>query len=127
MNIKFCVLETLPHIDPVAGPAQVITPDDILKSLRRMKNGKAAGPSIVAAKMLKATFDICCKINADLMNAIILEGTVPADRTDSIIVSLFKVKGGALDRSNYCGLKLIDHALKDIERVILNIVRDSQH
>ena len=92
-----------------------------------MKNGKAAGPSIVAAKMLKATFDICCKINADLMNAIILEGTVPADRTDSIIVSLFKVKGGALDRSNYCGLKLIDHALKDIERVILNIVRDSQH
>ena len=127
MNIKFCVLETLPHIDPVAGPAQVITPDDILKSLRRMKNGKAAGPCIVAAKMLKATLDICCKINADLMNAIILEGTVPADRTDSIIVSLFKVKGGALDRSNYCGLKLIDHALKDIERVILNIVRDSQH
>ena len=127
MNIKFCVLETLPHIDPVAGPAQVITPDDILKSLRRMKNGKAAGPSIVAAKMLKATFDICCKINADLMNAIILEGTVPADWTDSIIVSLLKVKGGALDRSNYCGLKLTDHALKDIEIVIQNIVRDSQH
>ena len=45
-----------------------------------MKNGKAAGPSGVVAEMLKAaTPDTCCKIIADLMNAIIREGKVPAD------------------------------------------------
>ena len=44
-----------------------------------MKNGKAAGPYGVVSEMLKAAPDICCKIIADLMNAIIREGKVPAD------------------------------------------------
>ena len=36
----------------------------------------------------------------------------------------FKGKGTALDRSNYRGLKLIEHALKVFERVIENLLRD---
>ena len=56
------------------------------------------------------------------MNNIICEGRVPADWSDSIIVSLFKGKGDALDQNNYCGLKLTDHLLKIIESVIENIV-----
>ena len=87
-----------------------------------MKNGKAAGPSGVVAEILKAAPNICCKIIADLMNAIIREGKVPADWSNSIIVSLFKGKGDALDRNNYCGLKLTDHVLKVIERVVENII-----
>ena len=56
------------------------------------------------------------------MNDIICEGRVPADWSDSIIASLFKGKGDALDQNNYCGLKLTDHLLKIIESVIENIV-----
>ena len=107
----------------ISGTAQFITPDDILKSLRRMKNGKAAGPSGVVAEMLKAAPDICCKFIADLMNAIIREGKVPVDWGDSIIISLFKGKGDTLDRNTYRGLKLTDHVLKVIERVVENIIR----
>ena len=62
-----------------------------------MRNGKAAEPSGVIAEMLKTALDICCKIIADLMNAIKLEAKVPADWSDNIIVSLFKGKGDALD------------------------------
>ena len=36
--------QNLPHVDPVAGPAQFITADYILKSLRHMKNGKVVEP-----------------------------------------------------------------------------------
>ena len=122
MNIKFLWSQNLPHVDPVAGLAQFITADYILKSLRHMKNGKAVGPSGVPAEMLKATPDICCEIIAYLMNAIILEGKVPADWSDSIIVSLFKEKGDALYQSNYRGLELTDHVLKVIERVVENIL-----
>ena len=50
LNIEFPWSQNLPHVDPAAGPAQFITPDDVLKSLRRMKNGKAAGPSGVLQK-----------------------------------------------------------------------------
>ena len=124
LNIEFPWSQNLSHVDPVAGPAQFITSDDVLKSLRRMKNGKAAGPSGVVAEMLEAAPDICSKIMADLMNAIIREGKVPADWSDSIIVNLFKGKGGALDR-NYRGLKLTDHVLKVIERAVENIIRET--
>ena len=72
----------------------------------------------VPAEMLKATPNICCEITADLMNDIVLEGKVPADWSDSIIVSLLKGKADALDR----GLKLTDHVLKIIERVVENIL-----
>ena len=57
-----------------------------------MKNGKAAGTSGVVSEILKAAPDICRKIIPELMNAIIREGKVPADWSDSIIVSLFKVQ-----------------------------------
>ena len=48
------------------------------------------------------------------MNDIIHEGKVPADWSDSIIVTLFKGKRYALE----LGLKLTDHVLKVIERVV---------
>ena len=70
-----------------------------------MKNGKAAVPSGVVAKILKAAPDICSKIIKDLMNAIICEGKIPADWSYSIIVSLFKGKGDALNWNSYCGMK----------------------
>ena len=108
LNIQFPCSQNLPHVNPVAGPAQFITPDEILKSLRHMKNGKATGPSGVA-EMLKAAPDICCRIIANVMNAIILKGKVPADWSDY----------------SYHGLKLTDHVLKVIERVVENIIRDT--
>ena len=122
LNIEFPWSQNLPYVDPVAGPAQFITPNDVLKSLRHMKDGKVAGPSGVVAEVLKAAPDICSKIIADLMNAIICDGKFPADWSDKIIVSLFKGKRDALDQNNYRGLKLTDHVLKDIERVVKSII-----
>ena len=81
-----------------------------------MKNRKVDGPSRVFAEMLKASLYICSKIIADLMNAIIREGKVPVDWSDTIIVSFFKGKRDGLDRNNYRGLKLTDRALKVIEK-----------
>ena len=98
LNIDFPWSQSLPHVDHVTDTAQFITHDDVLKSLRCMKNGKATGN--VAAKMLKAAPDICSKIITNLMNAIIRGGKVPADWSDSIIVSLFKGNVDPLDRNN---------------------------
>ena len=43
-------VSNVPNIDPVVRPAHFATPRDILKSLRRMKNGKTAGPTGVVIK-----------------------------------------------------------------------------
>ena len=61
------------------------------------------------------------------MHAVICEEKVPADWSASIIVSLFKGKGDALDLNNYSGLKLTDHVLKVIERVVENIICKTLH
>ena len=79
LNIEFTWSQNLPHVDDVVSLAQVIIPDNVLKSLRRMINGKAAGPSGVVAEMLKAALDICSKNIADLVNAVVCKGKVLAD------------------------------------------------
>ena len=79
LNVEFTWSQNLPHVDDVVSLAQVIIPDNVLKSLRRMINGKAAGPSGVVAEMLKAALDICSKNIADLVNAVVCKGKVLAD------------------------------------------------
>ena len=109
LNIEVSLSQNLPYADLVAVPVQFITPYEIFEAHEEWESGR--------------TFWCCCRnvercplwllqIIADLMNAIILEGKVPADWSDSIIVSLFKGKGDALDWSNYRGLKLTDHVLR---------------
>ena len=63
-------------------------------------------------------------ILTDLCNPIIQENSIPSRWDVSIILNCFKGKGAALDRSNYRGLKLIEHGLKVFERVIENLLRD---
>ena len=53
------------------------------------------------------------------MKAIILKGKPRADLIDTIIVSSFKGKGD--DRA----LRVTDHVLKVIERVVENVIRDT--
>ena len=76
------------------------------KSICKMKNDKASGPSSVVTKMLKASSDICSELIADLANSIVCKNKMPSEWEDSFIISLFKGKGEALDRDNYRGLKL---------------------
>ena len=56
---------------------------------------------------------------------ITLEEKVSEDWRDSIIISLFKGKGDALSPSNYHRLKLTNHILKVILRVLDNIIRET--
>ena len=71
-----------------------------------MKFRKSPGPSNVIAEILKASPDQCSQLIVDLINAIIKEGKVPEEWNNNYIVTLFKGEDRALDRWNYCGLKL---------------------
>ena len=114
LNIEF----PWSHVDPVVSPAQFITP----KTLKEWESGWTPG---VVADMLKVAPYIYCNIIADLRNAIILEGKVPADWSDNIIVSLFRGKRDALNQNNYRGRKLTDHVLKVSEGLVENIIRET--
>ena len=49
---------------------------------------------------------------------------MPSEWNDSIIISLYKGKGEALDRENYRDLKLTEHILKVMERIIEDFIRN---
>ena len=52
------------------------------------------------------------------------DGVIPQDWQSSVIVTCFKVKGDALERGNYRGLKWVDQVMKVIERVIDKLLRE---
>ena len=110
--------------DPVLGPPILVTREMVEKYINKMKKGKAPSPSGVVTKMLKVFSDICSKIIADLTNSIIRDNAMPKEWNDSIIISLYKGKGEALDRRKYWGLKLTEHVLKFIEQIIDDLIRN---
>ena len=110
-------------MDPVLEPPPLVTQEMVEKSISKMKTGKAPGPSGVLTEMLKASSDVCSEMIADLTNSIISDNTMPSKWNDSIIISLYKGKGEALDRGNYWGLKLTEHILKVVERIIEDFIQ----
>ena len=96
------------QVEPSIGPAPFISANIVLSLIQKMKLGKSPSPSNIIPKMLEASPDQCSQLIADLINAIVKVGKVPEEWNNSYIMSLFKVKGGALDKEKYLGLKLTD-------------------
>ena len=123
LNIEFdWDKDSLPQVDPIEGPVNVDR-SKVAEAIKKMKNGKAAGPSGVCAEMLKAAGEVGIDMVYDLINDIMKMGVIPTDWQDSIIINCYKGKGDATDRGNYRGLKLLDHVMKVMERVVDGLIR----
>ena len=93
----------------------------VIKVIKLMKCGKAAGTSLIIAEMLKASGVERVQQMRDLINDIIHFRKIPTEWEESIIISL--CNGVALDRGNYRGLKLLDQDMKFLERVDENFLQ----
>src|SRR6267154_2206710 len=102
---------------------RVISAAEVRVAISRAKSGKAAGPSGVAADMLKAAGESGVKWVTDICNEVVSSGEIPADWKRSWMVNVYKGKGNALECSSHRGIKLLDHVLKVLERVIEARVR----
>ena len=74
--------------------------------------------------MLKAAGDEGTRWMTELCNAVIKEGKIPTDWSRSWLVNVYKGKGDALECGSYRGIKLVEHAMKVLERVIERRVRN---
>src|SRR6267154_48759 len=97
---------------------RVISAAEVRVAIPRAKSGKAAGPSGVAADMLKAAGESGVKWVTDICNEFVSSGEIPIDWKRSWMVNVYKGKGNALECSSYRGIKLLEHVLKVLERVI---------
>ena len=83
-----------------------------------MKAGKVLSPSD-SGEMILAAGDMGTSMIRDPAAAIIRDGKVPSDWEQSFIVCLYKGKGDALERGNYCDLKLTEQVMKILERIAM--------
>ena len=77
----------------------------------------------IMVDMMKASMDNSLTFTK-LANCILRDGGILDDWTQSYIINLYKGKGDALERGNYTGLKLLEHAMKVLERVIERMITD---
>jgi hypothetical protein len=114
--------------DVVYDPIDSISPEEVRRAVAAMKNGKAAGLSGVVAEMLKASGEVGINWMTELFNKIIADGRIPDDWKKSLMVTVYKGKGDALECGSYRGIKLLEHAMKVFERVtekkLRNVVKN---
>ena len=65
--------------EKVEGPCELIRRDEILKALRMMKKGKAAGPTGIVLEMFIAEEDCSMEWLTSLCNLIVTRGRIPDD------------------------------------------------
>ncbi|RUM94596.1 MAG: hypothetical protein DSZ28_02380 [Thiothrix sp.] len=96
-----------------------ITPDEIRRSIKSLKTGKAPGPDTILNEMIICSADCVVHYLTKLFNAILDNGTFPSLWSKSVIVPLHK--GGPFDvLENYRGISLTS----TLSKVFLHIVND---
>ena len=125
LNVEFPWDESaLPEAPPVAGPPPSISEEKVIKALGKMKSGKAGGPSGIIVEMLKAAGQTGITFLRELITSVMIHGKIPEDWEMSFILNLYKGKGDALNRGNYRGLKLTEHVMKVMERIVDEMIRE---
>ena len=99
------------------GPPPSVSAELIGKVLNKMNFSKAAGPAGIIVEMLKAVGEEGVELMRELAEVVFSSSLIPAEWEESILLSVFKGKGVALDCGNYCGLKLTDQVLKLLEHM----------
>src|SRR6267154_1041713 len=100
------VLESIGKInkEETSVEERVISAAEVRVAISRAKSGKAAGPSGVAADMLKAAGESGVKWVTDICNGVVRSGEIPVDWKRSWMVNVYKGKGNALECSSYRGI-----------------------
>ena len=105
------------------GPADCIRMDEVRAVLKKMKRHTAPGLSGLVAEMIHATGDIGIQWILDLCNGIVKEGSIPDDWKSSVVLPIYKGKGDPMECGSYRGIKLLEHAMKVVERIFEHRIR----
>ena len=105
------------NVEVVEGPMEPFAMNDAERALGIMKNGKASGPTGIFKEHLAASShgkQIILQIANELLNGI----DMPHDWRMSTVVPIYKKKGSIMDCASYRGVKLLEHGMKVVERLL---------
>ena len=91
-----------------------------------MKLGKAAGPSEVNKDMIIASGKLGVGVVKELCQRVLDGKGMPEKWKTSVVVPIFKGKGDVIDCGACRGVKLLEHAIKIVARVLNKRIDDKQ-
>ena len=94
-----------------------IQPNQIIKLLSKLKNGKASGLNLISNKFLKISKDIIAQSLCDIFNASIESKTFPDDFKIAIVTPIFK-EGEKDELGNYRPISVISSVARVFEKLI---------
>ena len=107
----------------VEGPVEKVVRDEIVEAIQSMKSGKATGTSDVSVEIIVASGEIGVKVMMELCQRVVDGGGMPDEWKTSVIVPIFKGKGNVMSCGSYRVVKLLEHAMKIVERVLERPIR----
>jgi len=105
------------------GLVDCIRVGEVAAALKKVKRHKAPGLSGLTTEMIQATEGIRTQWLLDLCNGIMKEGCIPGDRKSSVILPNYRGKGDPMESGSYRGIKLLEHAMKVMERIFEHRIR----
>ena len=109
--------------DVVEGPVEKVTRVEIVEAMQKMISGKATRPSEVSVEMIVASGEIGVKVMMDLGQRVLDGRGMPDKWKTSVVVPIFKGKGDVMRCGSCRGVKLLEHAMKIVERVLERRIR----
>ena len=88
-------------VELVEGPVDRVSREEVVKAIREMKAGKAAGPSEVRVEMIAASGKIGIGIMVELCQGVLDGKGMPAEWTLSVMIPIFKGKEDAMSCGAY--------------------------
>ena len=103
----------------------MISKEEVRQAIQDLKVRKAAGPSGVTAEMIKAAGEQAVDWLTSICNRIVKEEAIPESWQMSELVPIYKGKGDVLECSSSRGIKLLEHGMKVVERVLERRLRQA--
>ena len=112
------------EVDMVEGSVEGVTDEEVMEAMNKMKLGKAAGPSEVNMDVIIASGTFGVGVMKKLCQRVLDGEGMPEEWKTSVVVPIFKGKGDVMDCGAYRWVKLLGHAMKIVERVLENRIRE---
>ena len=105
------------NVEVVVGPMEPFAMNEVERVLGIMKNGKASGPTGIVKEHLAASPNgkqVILQIANEILNGM----DMPHEWRMSTVVPIYKKKGSVMDCASYRGVKLLEHGMKVVERLL---------
>ena len=109
--------------DVIEGPVQKVTRTEIVEVMQKMISGKATGPSEVSLEIIVASGETVVKVMMGLCQRVLDGRGMPDQWKTCVIVPIFKKKSDVMSCGLHGGVKLLEHAIKIMERVLEKRIR----